>query len=79
MDHNMICFDSLPVYDRQVHITAGELRALGFYLQENLADEAFVRREAVGLSPRETFDDGSPTVRLELLEEFTAPLQAFVI
>lgn len=57
-------------YDPSIHITAGQLRGLGFYLQELIPDEAFVRRIAVGPRGQERIDDGSPTVGLEVLEPF---------
>jgi hypothetical protein len=60
-------------YDRKHHITAGELRRLGFYVAETLPDRAFVRRIAVGPDGREPVRDGSPTVRLRVLEPFTRP------
>ena len=59
-------------YDPVVHITAGQLRKLGFYLSEMIPDRAFVRRVAVGLNSQERLDDGSPTVELKVLEPFTS-------
>ena len=56
------------------HITAGELRRLGFYLSEILADRAYVRRIAVGLDEREVLRDGTATLRLNVLEPFTPPV-----
>ncbi len=65
-----------PAYDPQQHITARQLRRLGFYLSETLPDDAYVRRVAVGTDEAEDVDDGSPTVRLCLLEPFTQPMMA---
>ena len=59
-------------YNPSVHITARQLRRLGFYLSEMIPDRAFVRRIAVGLFPEEQWNDGSPTVALEVLEAFQA-------
>ena len=39
-------------FDARSHITAGELRRLGFYLSEILDNRAYVRRVAVGLAIR---------------------------
>ena len=52
------------------HITAGQLRRLGFYVHENIADEAFVRRAAVGLDGKERLNRRSATVKLNVLEPF---------
>src|SRR4051812_47738986 len=52
-------------YDPRTHITARQLRSLGFLLQEHIPDDAFVRRAAVDLDPVEALDDG--TSRLGLL------------
>lgn len=57
-------------YDPACHITAGQLRSMGFYICENISDDAFVRREAVGLNAAEDFCDGSATLGLEVLEPF---------
>jgi hypothetical protein len=59
-------------FNRRQHITAGELRLLGFYLSELLAREAYVRRVAVGLDEREKLFDGTASLRLYVLEPFTA-------
>ena len=53
-----------------VHVTAGQLRRLGFYLCEMTPDDAFVRRVAVGLDDCEPLNDGSATLRLVVLEPF---------
>jgi len=60
---------NLP-YDPDVHVTAGQLRRLGFYLSEMLPDTAYVRRVAVGLDVAEPLEDGSATLRLDVLEPF---------
>lgn len=60
-------------YDPQRHVTAGQLRELGFYLSEIIPDPAFVSRVAVGLDGREPAGDGSPTNRLIVLEPFVDP------
>jgi len=52
------------------HITARQLRGLGFYLSEMIPDEAFVRRVAVGLNDDEELDDGSSTLGLRVDEPF---------
>ena len=57
-------------YDARYHITARQLRRLGFYLSEMVPDEAFVRRVAVGLDNREPLNDGSPTWGVRVLEPF---------
>lgn len=62
-----------PAYDPDRHITARELKGLGFYLHDNLPDEAFVRRAAVGLDPAEDLDDGTATLGLSVLEPFVVP------
>lgn len=59
------------IFDPDVHITAGELRRLGFYLSEMLPDRAYVRRVAVGLCATELLADGSGSVGLSVLEPFT--------
>lgn len=60
---------NLP-YCPRAHITAGQLRKLGFYLCEMIPDEAFVRRVAVGLAGDEPLVDESATLRLRVLEPF---------
>lgn len=57
-------------YHPRFHITAGQLRELGFYLCEMIPDEDFVRREAVGLDDGEEFYDDSATLRLRVREPF---------
>jgi len=57
-------------YNPRQHITAGQLRRLGFYLSELIPDTAFVRRIAVGLRGEERLNDGSPTAALIVLEPF---------
>lgn len=52
------------------HITAAQLRRMGFLVAESVPDEAFVRRIAVGLDDRELLDDGSASLGLEILEPF---------
>lgn len=59
------------IFDPRRHITARELRELGFYLSEMIPDHAFVRRIAVGLDGGEDLHDGSATLRLCLYEPFT--------
>ena len=61
---------SIADYDPQRHITAGELRALGFLVCENVEDADYVRRVAVGVDPRQDLDDGSPSLALLVLERF---------
>ena len=61
-------------YNQKLHITAGELRRLGFYVSEMLADEAFVRRVAVGFNAREAIDDGTATLGLRIFEPFVTPV-----
>ena len=57
-------------YDPRRHITAGQLRRLGFYLSELVPDRSFVRRVAVGLAGHEALDDGTASVGLQVLEPF---------
>lgn len=57
-------------YDPEQHITAQQLRGLGFYLSEMIPDDAFVRRVAVGLNEEEELDDGSTTLGLQVDEPF---------
>lgn len=66
----MVAATHIP-YDPTVHITAGELRGLGFYLCEWIPDRAFVRRIAVGPDRHERLDDGSPSVGITVLEPFS--------
>ncbi len=51
-------------------VTAAQLRRLGFYIQENIPDDSYVRRSSVALDPCEIFDDGTSTLGLVLLEPF---------
>ncbi len=57
-------------FDPRRHITAGQLRRLGFYLSEWIPDAAFVRRIAVGLIDNERLNDGTATLGLRVLEPF---------
>ena len=66
----MTLVDSPIPYSPRRHITATELRRLGFYLSEMIPDDAFVRRYAVGFDDSEPLNDGSVTVRLNVLEPF---------
>jgi hypothetical protein len=66
----MVTGKYIPHYDPRVHITAGSLRRLGFYLSEMIPDQAFVRRIAVGLDATEQFNDGSATLGLSVVEPF---------
>ena len=59
-------------FDARLHVTAWQLRRLGFYLSEMIPDLAFVRRVAVGLDGDEELRDGSASLRLCLLEPFVA-------
>jgi hypothetical protein len=68
----MITSAEKPDYDAREHITAGQLRRLGFYLCELISDRAYVRRVAVGLSARERFNDGSATLCLCVAEPFVS-------
>jgi hypothetical protein len=63
---------ALNRYNTREHITAGELRQLGFYVAENVDNAAYVRRVAVGFRNSERLCDGSPTAALDLLEPFTS-------
>ena len=60
-------------YDPKTHITAGELRKLGFLIPEVVSDVAFVRRVAVGVNDDESLDRKSCTVKLDVLEQFVEP------
>lgn len=57
-------------FDQQRHITARQLRALGFYVREDVPGNAYVQREAVGLRDEEDLDDGTATLGLNVLERF---------
>ena len=65
---------AIPRFDPRVHITAGQLRRLRFYLAENVPDGAYVRRAAVGLDDREDLEDGTSGLGLEVLEPFDLDL-----
>lgn len=54
------------------HITAGQLRHLGFLLSEMIPDDAFIRRTAVGFHDKEKIADGRLRPRLRVLEQFRA-------
>ena len=62
-----------PCYDPVIHITAGELRKLGFLISEIVHDDAFVRRVAVGLDGVEPLSRETCTVKLAVLEMFMEP------
>jgi hypothetical protein len=70
--------DQEQPYSRRRHITARELRGLGFYLSEMIPNEAFVRRIAVDLDPTEPVNDGTPTCRLLVAEPFIDPTHCLV-
>lgn len=57
-------------YDPMRHVTALRLRDLGFGLCEDVGDDAFVTREAVGLRRDEVLLDGSVQLGLEVLVPF---------
>lgn len=57
-------------YNPDRHVTAGQLRRLGFYVAEPVENDAFVPRAAVGLDDDEQLHDGSATLGLDLLEPF---------
>jgi hypothetical protein len=57
-------------FNSKEHITAGQLRRMGFYVHENIRDSAFVRRTAVGLDDAERLNRRSATVKLKVLEPF---------
>lgn len=65
-------FQSRLRFDVVRDVTALQLRQLGFYIGEMIPDQAFVRRTAVGLDSDEILDDGTATLRLDLLEPFMA-------
>src|ERR1039458_8707280 len=56
-------------FDPQQHITAGQLRRLGFLLCEIIPDEAFVRRIAVSVAD-EYIEEPAATLGLALREPF---------
>jgi hypothetical protein len=60
-------------YDPAIHITAGELRKLGFCIPETVSDNAFVRRVAVGVDGSERLGRRTSTVKLKVLEFFMEP------
>lgn len=59
-----------PTFDPKVHITAEELRGLGFYLSEWVPNGAYVRRVAVGVKTDEDVKGESASVALDVLEPF---------
>ena len=61
-------------FDPAVHITAGQLRDIGFLLNEMIPDDAFVRRVSISLNDNEDFNDGSATLGLCTLEAFVTPV-----
>lgn len=63
-------------FDPHIHITAGQLRRLGVYVQEVVPDRAFVRRIAVGFDDQELMNRKAATVRVRVLEEFQAMAMA---
>jgi hypothetical protein len=75
----MVTDRHIPAFDPRRHITARQLRDLGFLLGENIPDSAFARRVAVDVIPDEDLDDGSSRLGLRLLEPFQgmdAPIYA---
>ena len=66
----MVATLSPSTFDPQVHITAGQLRRLGFYLSEMIPNGAYVRRVAVGVSRYEDIHDESASTRIDVLEPF---------
>jgi len=66
----MVASLSTSLFDPKVHITAGQLRGLGFYLSEWIPNGAFVRRVAVGVAADEDVKDESASVALDVLEPF---------
>jgi len=60
-------------FNSSIHVTAGQLRRLGFLLSEMIDNAAFVRRDAVGLDNREDLDDGTASLRLRVLLPFQKP------
>ena len=58
--------------DPRCHITVAELRRLGFYLPETADDQAYIPRVLIGPDERESFEDGSHTIGLRVLERFSA-------
>lgn len=56
-------------FDPRQHVTAGQLRRLGFLLCEFIPDEAFVRRAAVGLT-HERLELPAVTLGLAVFEPF---------
>jgi hypothetical protein len=66
----MVTNRHIPAYDPRRHITARQLRDLGFLLGENIPDGAYARRLAVDLNGEEDLDDGSTRLGLRLLEPF---------
>jgi len=66
----MVAATHANTFDPTVHITAGQLRRLGFYLSEMIPNGAFVRRVAVGMLPDEDVTDESASIALAVLEPF---------
>lgn len=66
--YGMTAVASIPA-----HISARQLRALGFYLPELVDDDHVVRRAAVGLDGDELLDDGTAGMRLRVLDAFLEP------
>jgi hypothetical protein len=69
----MVTAEVQTPYDTKTHITAGELRQLGFLIPETLSDDAYVRRVAVGLNGHERLGRKTCTLRLAVLEQFVDP------
>ena len=65
-------------YDPRLHITAGQLRRLGFYVAENLDDEAYIPRVAIGLRRGDMIRGESATLGLTVLTPFSSPEVDFV-
>lgn len=57
-------------FDPQVHITAEELRGMGFYVSEWVPNGAYVRRVAVGVRADEDVKDESASIAIDVLEPF---------
>lgn len=69
----MLTADVAVHYDPVIHITAGELRKIGFLIPEVVSDAAFVRRVAIGLDGNEPLNRNTCTLRLQAFECFMEP------
>jgi hypothetical protein len=63
-------FTSNFPFDPRRHITARQLRKLGFILRENIPDRSFISRHAVGFCEHELLDDGTASLGLIVLQPF---------